>query len=76
MNRNANILNMKKSQILLLAAAVCVAGCKNPVNLSGSYATPKQDVTGAVNITTNSVTVSGTYANTNQTAGGSVTVGK
>jgi uncharacterized lipoprotein NlpE involved in copper resistance len=67
---------MKKSQILLMAAALCLAGCKNPINLAGSYATPKQDVTGGVNITTNSVTVSGSYANTNQSAGGSVTVGK
>jgi uncharacterized lipoprotein YajG len=73
---NRYILNMKKSQILLLAAALFAAGCKNPVNLSGSYATPKQDVSGAVNITTNSVTVSGAYTNTNQAVGGSVTVGK
>jgi uncharacterized lipoprotein YajG len=76
MNRHANILNMKKSQILLLAAVLVAAGCKNPVNLSGSYDTPKQDVAGAVTIATNSVTVSGAYTNTNQSVGGSVTVDK
>jgi uncharacterized lipoprotein YajG len=76
MKRHADILNMKNSPILLLAAALFVAGCKNPINLAGSYATPKQNVAGSVTINTNSVTVSGAYTNTNQTVGGSVTVGQ
>jgi hypothetical protein len=57
MNRKADILNMKTMRILVAAAALCAAGCKTPVNLSGSYATPAQDITGTVNLTTNSVTV-------------------
>jgi ABC-type glycerol-3-phosphate transport system substrate-binding protein len=76
MNRNADILNMKTSRILLMAAALFAAGCKNPVNLSGSYATPAQDVSGTVAITTNAVTVGGAYATTNESVGGAVTVGK
>jgi uncharacterized lipoprotein YajG len=77
MKRNADMINMKTSRILpVAAAALLAAGCKNPVNLSGSYATPAQDITGSVSVTTNSVTVGGTCAKTNETVGGSVTVGK
>lgn len=74
--RNADIGNMKTTRILLAAAVLLTAGCKNPINLSGSYATPAQDVAGTVAINTNSVTVGGAYANTNQSVSGSVTVGK
>jgi hypothetical protein len=69
---------MKTSKILVVAAAAALAaaGCANPVNLSGSYATPAQDITGTVNLTTNSVTVGGDYSRTNETVGGTVTVDK
>jgi starvation-inducible outer membrane lipoprotein len=77
MNRKRRHQNMKTKRILLVAAAaLCAAGCTNPVNLSGTYDTPAQDITGTVNVSTNGVTVGGTYVNTNQSAGGSVTVGK
>jgi hypothetical protein len=58
MNRKADIINMKMSRILLMAAAAWLAaGCKNPVNLSGSHATPAQEIGGRLNVTSNSVSV-------------------
>ncbi len=66
----------KKFASILAAAAFATAGCKNPLAISGDYATPKQTISGGVTTTTNSVIVTGGYSTTNQTIGGSVTVGK
>jgi hypothetical protein len=68
---------MKKLTSLLLVAGLFVTGgCNTPVDVSGNYATPKQNISGGINATTNGVTVNGVYSTTNQTVGGSVTVGK
>ena len=66
----------KKYAFILVAAALTSAGCKNPLSISGNYATPKQTISGGITTTTNSVTVTGGYSTTNQAIGGSVTVGK
>jgi methylmalonyl-CoA mutase cobalamin-binding subunit len=60
----------------LSAIALATAGCKAAVSVSGSFATPKEIITGAVQATTNSVTVGGTYQTGTTNLGGTVTIGK
>ncbi len=60
----------------LLLIVLAFAGCKAAVDVSGSFATPRETVTGVVQSTTNAVTVGGTYQVGNTNIGGSVTVGK
>ncbi len=67
---------MKKLLIATSLVALVAVGCKNPVSVSGDYATPKQTIAGGVTLTPNSVTVDGSVSNATQSVGGSVTVGK
>jgi hypothetical protein len=70
------VKNMKKTITpLLLAGLLAAGGCGAPVNVAGSYATPRQTIAGDLNAATNGVTVSGSYSTTNQTVSGAVTVG-
>lgn len=49
--------------MMMITAASVVSllagGCKTPVDISGSYSTPAQTVSGNVNVATNGVSVSG-----------------
>jgi hypothetical protein len=67
-----------KSKIILplVSALFLAAGCNTPVDVSGDYSTPKQNISGSVGAGTNGVTVSGGYSTTNQNVNGTVTVGK
>jgi hypothetical protein len=71
---------MKNLRRILLAGlpamALATAGCKAAVSVSGSFATPREIVTGTIQTTTNAVTVGGTYQAGTTNLGGSVTVGK
>ena len=60
----------------LSLCAFALIGCKAAVSLSGSFATPAETVTAAVQATTNSVTVGGTYQTGTTNIGGAITVGK
>jgi hypothetical protein len=60
----------------LPAIALAAAGCQGAVSASGSFATPKETVTGAVQTTTNGVTVGGTYQTGATNVGGTITVAK
>jgi hypothetical protein len=46
-------------KMAVAVVALGLAGCKEPVNVSGSYSTPAQTVSGDVNVATNGVSVSG-----------------
>jgi len=59
--------------IILLAA---FSGCQAGVSVSGSFATPKEIITGALQTTTNAVTVGGTYQTGATNIGGTVTATK
>jgi hypothetical protein len=56
MNKTYDRVRMKMA---VAVVALGLAGCKEPVNVSGSYSTPAQTVSGDVNVATNGVSVSG-----------------
>lgn len=58
-NTTYDKLKMKMAAGAMLVAALALAGCKEPVNVSGTYATPAQTVSGDVDLATNGVSVSG-----------------
>ena len=60
MNKTYDRVRMKMAGAGAVAVvALGLAGCKEPVNVSGSYSTPAQTVSGDVNVATNGVSVSG-----------------
>ena len=80
MKNKTYLKNLKTLSRILKAAlpaiALAAAGCKAAVSVSGSFATPKETVSGTVQTTTNAVTVGGTYQTGTTNIGGTVSVGK
>jgi hypothetical protein len=59
-----------------LGAVLAFAGCKAAVSLNGSFATPREIVSGNVQATTNAVTVGGSYQTGGTNVTGAITVAK